>query len=162
MSNWSDIKTRELAALLSPSISDVESKSRAELGPRIIAFLCNWCSYAGADLAGSLHKDYPPNIRIIRVMCTGRVDSTLILQAFAQGADGVLISGCHLGECHYRTGNYKVDRTISLLRSMLAQMHINPDRLLLTWVSASEAVKFSRVVTQFTEDLTRFGPLNPR
>jgi len=127
--------------------------------PKIVGILCNWCSYAGADLAGSLHKDYPPNIRIIRVMCTGRVDPQFIMRAFAAGADGVLVSGCHPGECHYRTGNYKADRMISLLRVMLSQMSINPDRLLLTWVSASEAVKFSRIVTKFTEDLKKLRPL---
>ncbi len=127
--------------------------------PKIIGILCNWCSYAGADLAGSLHKDYPTNIRIIRVMCTGRVDPQFVMRAFAAGADGVLISGCHPGECHYRTGNYKADRMVSLLRVMLSQMSINPDRLMLTWVSASEAVKFSHIVTKFTEDLKRIGPL---
>ncbi len=127
--------------------------------PKIVGILCNWCSYAGADLAGSLHKDYPANIRIIRVMCTGRIDPQFIMRAFAAGADGVLVSGCHPGECHYRSGNYKADRMISLLRVMLSQMSVNPDRLMLTWVSASEAVKFSRIVTKFTEDLKKLGPL---
>ncbi len=130
-----------------------------EFTPKIVGILCNWCSYAGADLAGSLHKDYPANIRIIRVMCTGRVDPQFIVRAFAAGADGVLVSGCHPGECHYRSGNYKADRMISLLRVMLSQMGINPDRLMLTWVSASEAVKFSRIVTKFTEDLKKLGSL---
>ncbi|HUX06093.1 MAG TPA: hydrogenase iron-sulfur subunit [Acidobacteriota bacterium] len=127
--------------------------------PRIVGFLCNWCSYTGADLAGTSRLDYLPNCRVIRVMCSGRVDPTFIVKAFAMGADGVLVSGCHPGDCHYLEGNYKTMRRIPLLRMMLKQFGIEPERLRLTFVSASEGELWAQVVDEFTETIKSLGPL---
>jgi F420-non-reducing hydrogenase iron-sulfur subunit len=127
--------------------------------PNIMAFLCNWCSYAGADLTGTSHFHYPPNISAIRVMCTGRLNPLFVAAAFRQGADGVLISGCHPGECHYMQGNYLARRRISLFRNLLEFMGINPERLQMSWVSASEGKKFSNVVKEVTEKIKGLGPL---
>ncbi len=127
--------------------------------PRIVGFLCNWCSYTGADLAGTSRLDYLPNCRVIRVMCSGRVDPTFIVKAFAMGADGVLVSGCHPGDCHYLEGNYKTMRRIPLLRMMLEQFGIEPERLRLTFVSASEGELWAQVVDEFTETVRSLGPL---
>jgi heterodisulfide reductase subunit A len=126
--------------------------------PAILAFLCNWCSYAGADTAGLARMQYPSNIKIIRVMCSARVDPVFILKAFAHGADGVLVAGCHLGDCHYMTGNYKAKRRIEKLQSLLGELGIERERLMLEWISASEGEKFARVVTEFTEKIKRLGP----
>ncbi len=126
--------------------------------PRIVGFCCNWCSYAGADLAGVSRFQYPPNMRIIRVMCSGRVDPTFILKALEVGADGVLIAGCHPGDCHYIAGNYKAARRILLLKKMLEQLGIERDRVQLEWVSASEGAKFAQVVTDFTQTIKKLGP----
>jgi F420-non-reducing hydrogenase iron-sulfur subunit len=127
--------------------------------PRIIAFLCNWCSYAGADLAGVSRIQYPPNIRIIRVMCSGRIDPAFVLEAFKNGADGVLIAGCHLpSDCHYVSGNFKAMRRINLLRRVLKGFGIEVERLRLEWISASEGDKFAVVVRSMVEDLKKLGP----
>ena len=131
-----------------------------EFEPKIIGFLCNWCSYAGADLAGTSRLKYPPNIRSIRVMCSGRMDPTFILEALKSGADGVLISGCHFGECHYQSGNYKARRRIILLKKILEDLGINPNRVRFENVSASEAQKFASVVTDFVQEIKEIGP-NP-
>jgi len=126
--------------------------------PRIIGFLCNWCAFAGADLAGTTRTTYPSNIRIIRVPCSGRVDPLLVLKAFQQGADAVLIAGCHPGDCHYVQGNYYARRRFALLRQFLDYLGIEKERLRLEWVSASEGRKFSRLVTEMTQEVARLGP----
>jgi len=126
--------------------------------PRIVGFLCNWCSYAGADLAGTSRIGYPANIRIIRVPCSGRVDPMLIVKSFELGADGVLVSGCHPGECHYLEGNYHARRRFALLRSLLDYLGIEKERFQVEWVSASEGKRFSEVVSSFTGELARLGP----
>lgn len=126
--------------------------------PRIVGFLCNWCSYAGADLAGTSRISYPPNIRVIRVPCSGRVDPMLIVKSFELGADGVLVSGCHPGECHYLEGNYHARRRFALLRSLLDYLGIERERFQMQWVSASEGRKFAEVVSSFTTELARLGP----
>jgi F420-non-reducing hydrogenase iron-sulfur subunit len=131
-----------------------------EFEPRIIGFLCNWCSYAGADLAGTSRKKYPPNMRVIRVMCSGRVDERLILKAFIAGADGVLICGCHPGDCHYQKGNLNARRRITGLLPFLEAVGIGKDRLRLEWVSASEGPKMAETVKNFTQTIKELGP-NP-
>lgn len=124
--------------------------------PRIIGFLCNWCSYAGADLAGVSRIQYPPNIRIIRVMCSGRIDPSFVLEAFKDGADGVLVAGCHLpSDCHYISGNFKALRRINLLKDVLKEFGIEPERLRLEWISASEGDKFAAVVRDMTEQVRK-------
>jgi len=129
-----------------------------EYEPKILGFLCNWCSYGGADLAGTSRLQYPPNMRVIRVMCTGRIDPAFIVKAFAEGADGVMVSGCHPGDCHYVTGNYKAEKRINFLSSILDDIGIEHDRLLLTWISASEGEKFAKTVREFTEKIKELGP----
>jgi len=128
--------------------------------PNIVAFLCNWCSYAGADLTGTSHFHYPENLRAVRVMCTGRFNPLFAMAAFRQGADGVLISGCHPGECHYMQGNYLARRKITLFRNLMEFVGISPDRLRMSWVSASEGKKFSDVVKEVTKKVKDLGPLN--
>ena len=127
--------------------------------PKIVAFLCNWCSYAGADQAGSSRKEVPSNVNIIRVMCSGRVDPEHIVQAFREGADGVMVLGCHPGDCHYKEGNYKALRRYHLLKKMLAQFGIEEDRFKLDWVSASEGEKFHKVVNEMAENIKALGPV---
>ena len=129
--------------------------------PKIIGFLCNWCSYAGADLAGVSRIQYPPNIRIIRVMCSGRIDPAFVLEAFKDGADGVLVAGCHLpSDCHYISGNFKALRRITLLKNVLKDFGVEPERLRLEWISASEGDKFAAVVRDMVEEVKKLGP-NP-
>ena len=125
--------------------------------PRIIAFLCNWCSYAGADLAGISRVQYPPNVRVIRVMCSGRIDPTFVLKALNDGADGVLIGGCHPGDCHYLEGNYKAMR-YKLLTKLLDQIGVERERVRLAWISAGEGERFAQVVTEMTETVRELGP----
>lgn len=135
--------------------------SEKDFEPVIVGFLCNWCSYAGADLAGVSRIQYPPNIRVIRVMCSGRVDPAFILEAFKNGADGVLVAGCHLpSDCHYLAGNFKALRRVVLLRRILKEFGIEPERLWLEWVSASEGDKFARIVTEMVKEIKKLGP-NP-
>jgi len=128
--------------------------------PRIVGFLCNWCTYAGADLAGTSRIQYPPNLRVIRVMCSGSVDAVYVLRAFLEGADAVLIGGCHPGDCHYSSGNYKARRRVSLLKNVLPQLGIEPERLKLEWISASEGTKFRDTINDFIDQITRLGPLH--
>ena len=126
--------------------------------PRIVGFLCNWCSYAGADMAGTSRITYPPNIRVIRVPCSGRVDPLLIIKGFQQGADGVLVAGCHPGDCHYAEGNYYARRRFALLRPFLDYLGIDKERFRVEWVSASEGKRFSQVVSSFTDEVIKLGP----
>lgn len=130
----------------------------AEFEPKIIGFLCNWCSYAGADLAGVSRIQYPPNIRIIRVMCSGRVDPVIVLEMFASGADGVIVTGCHPGDCHYVAGNLYEERKIKMLKKLIALTGLELGRLRLEWVSAAEGQRFAQVVTEFTEQIRKLGP----
>ena len=126
--------------------------------PKIVAFLCNWCSYRGADLAGTSRMKCTPNVRPIRVMCSGRVEPALILKAFTAGADGVLVLGCHPGDCHYTEGNYKAARRIPLLKKMLEQFGIEDERVRLDWVSASEGANFVSIVNDITAKVRELGP----
>ena len=126
--------------------------------PTIVSFLCNWCSYTGADLAGTSRMQYAHNIRIIRVMCSGRVEPGFVLKAFREGADGVLICGCHPGDCHYHEGNYKCLRRYMLLQKYIKQMGIKPERLRLEWISASEGKQFAALADEFSKDVTKLGP----
>jgi len=126
--------------------------------PVIVSFLCNWCSYTGADLAGTSRMKYASNIRIIRVMCSGRIEPTFVLTAFKEGADGVLICGCHPGDCHYHEGNYKCLRRFHLLQKYIQQMGIHPDRLRLEWISASEGKQFVELADEITETISKLGP----
>lgn len=127
--------------------------------PKIVGFLCNWCSYTGADLAGVSRIKSAPNVRILRTMCSGRVDPAFILKAFQRGADGVVVMGCHLGDCHYQEGNYKTIRRIPFLKRLIAQFGIDSRRLRLEWVSAAEGDRFAEVVNEFTEEIRSLGPL---
>ncbi len=131
-----------------------------EFEPKILGFLCNWCSYAGADLAGVSRLQYPPNIRVLRVMCSARVNPIFILKALLGGVDGVLISGCHPGDCHYMKGNYYTRRRITAIKRLLDTVGIEPDRVRLEWVSASEGIRFADTVREFTETIKKLGP-NP-
>lgn len=131
-----------------------------EFEPKIIAFLCNWCTYTGADLAGTSRLQYPPNIRIIRLMCTGAVDTIYVLKALIEGADGVLIGGCHPGDCHYQNGNYKARRRVAILKRILKQFGYDEERVWLRWISASEGKLFADTVTEMVEGLKQKGP-NP-
>jgi len=128
-----------------------------EYEPKIIGFLCNWCSYAGADLAGVSRIQYPPNIRIIRVMCSGRVDPVIILEMFANGADGVIVTGCHPGDCHYVEGNLYEERKIRMLTKLLALTGLELGRLRLEWISAAEGQRFAQVITEFTDQIKKLG-----
>lgn len=126
---------------------------------KLIGFMCNWCCYAGADLAGVSRFQYPPNIRIIRVMCSGRVDPELILDTFLHGADGVFIGGCHLGDCHYLEGNYYAEKKVEMAKRLLKAAGVEPERLRLEWISASEGERFAAVITEFTEEIKELGPV---
>ena len=126
--------------------------------PKIVGFLCNWCSYTGADLAGTSRIHYAPNVRVIRVMCSARIDPTFVLKALTDGADGVLICGCHPGDCHYSEGNYKMMRRYPLLKKLLADYGIEDERVRLEWVSASEGQAFADIVNDMTERVRALGP----
>ena len=128
--------------------------------PKIIGFCCNWCAYAGADLAGISRIQYPPNLRMIRVMCSGTIDPLYILEAFQKGADWVFIGGCHPGDCHYQSGNYKTRGKVSLVKRLLSQLGVSPKRVRLEWVSAAEGQAFAQVVTDFIREIKELGP-NP-
>lgn len=131
-----------------------------EFEPNIIAFLCNWCSYAGADLAGTSRIQYPPNVKIIRVMCSGRVNPMFVVNALQQGADGVLIGGCHPGDCHYVQGNYFARRRMTVLKKLLEYLGIDERRVRMTWVSAAEGQKFADVIKEVTDDIREIGPMH--
>jgi F420-non-reducing hydrogenase iron-sulfur subunit len=128
--------------------------------PRIVAFFCNWCTYTAADLAGVSRLKYASNVRVIRLMCSGRVDPQFIVEALVKGADGVLIGGCHPGDCHYVEGNYKMLRRFRLLGRLLKDMGLEPERVRLEWISAAEGEKVKRVVNELTEQVQKLGPLN--
>lgn len=127
--------------------------------PKIVSFLCNWCSYEGADKAGGSRLNYPANIRVIRVMCSGRVDPELVVQALKEGASGVLILGCHPGDCHYKKGNYKALRRMHLLKKTLKQLGIEEERVRLDWVAAGEGERFAKVANEMAEAVKNLGPL---
>ncbi len=126
--------------------------------PKIVGFICNWCTSNAADMAGTSRIEYPPTIRPIKVMCSGAVDSSYILRALLSGADGVLVGGCHPGDCHYINGNYKARRRVAILKEILNVLGLEPERVELQWISASEGAKFARVVTELTERLEKLGP----
>ncbi|MDX1413631.1 MAG: hydrogenase iron-sulfur subunit [Candidatus Promineifilaceae bacterium] len=128
--------------------------------PVIIGFTCNWCSYRAADMAGTARIKYPPNVLLIRLMCSGRLDPTFVIKALSGGADGVLITGCHPGECHYLEQNYKALRRYRLLLRTVSQMGIEPDRIKLVWASAAEGVQLAREIANFVEEIRALGPLN--
>jgi F420-non-reducing hydrogenase iron-sulfur subunit len=130
--------------------------------PKIIGFLCNWCSYAGADAAGSARLKYPPNLKIVRVPCSGRVSPELVIRAFREGADGVMVLGCHIGDCHYSTGNHRTARRMPVLKKLLEFTGIEPERFLVKWVSSAEGGLFAETVREFTETLRRLPPLSSK
>lgn len=130
--------------------------------PVLVGFLCNWCSYRAADLAGTSRLGYPATLRDIRIMCTGRLDPAFVLKALREGADGVLVMGCHPGQCHYQEGNYKAMRRMALLRRTLAQLGVHPDRVQLAWASAAQGTIFAQKVAAMTETIGRLGPLEWR
>ena len=134
------------------------NEQHSEWQPRILAFLCNWCSYAGADLAGVSRLQYPPNARIVRVPCSGRVNPAYILKALQEGVDGVLVSGCHPGDCHYLTGNYHARRKFRLLKELLDFVGVEDGRVQFSWVSAAEGAKFAQVMAEVTEKVRALGP----
>lgn len=130
-----------------------------EFEPRIVAFVCNWCTYIAADAAGTARARYSPNVRLVRLMCSGRVDPQFVMSAFEKGADGVMMCGCHPGDCHYNEGNYKALRRFVLLKKMLSQLGFEDGRLRLEWISASEPEKFRKVVEEMTAQVKKLGPL---
>ena len=132
--------------------------AREEWSPKIVAFLCNWCSYAGADLAGTGRTQYPPSVRVIRVPCSGRINPIYIIKALVDGADGVMVSGCHPGDCHYLAGNLYARRRFTVLKKLLNTVGFEPDRVHFTWVSASEGIRFAQVVRDVTERVRALGP----
>jgi F420-non-reducing hydrogenase iron-sulfur subunit len=134
--------------------------TKTDFDPNIVAFLCNWCSYAGADLAGTSRIQYPPNVRVIRVMCSGRVNPLFVMNALQQGADGVLISGCHPGDCHYMQGNYFARRRFNLMRNFLEYVGIEPERVRMSWVSASEGAKWKEVIEEVVKGVKSVGPMD--
>jgi F420-non-reducing hydrogenase iron-sulfur subunit len=140
-------------------MTNVETNTTAGFEPKIAGFLCNWCSYAGADKAGGAQLPYPPNVKVIRVMCSGRVDVQFVLEAYRQGADGVLILACHPGDCHYKEGNYRAAQRHRLLLALLSQFGIEQERCRFDYVSAGEGEKFAAVVTEMTETIRALGPV---
>ena len=144
--------------LKSDSMVDAEPGKPGDFEPRIIAFCCNWCSYAGADLAGVSRLQYPPNVRIIRVLCSGRVEPDFILRTLELGADGVLVAGCHPGDCHYISGNLKAEKRFQMVAKLLDVLGIDPRRARLEWISASEGPKFAHTITEFVEQIKELGP----
>ncbi len=135
-----------------------ETVTEEQFEPTMVGFLCNWCCYAGADLCGVSRYQYPPNLRVIRVMCSTRIDPFFIIEAFKNGADGVFIGGCHPGDCHYITGNYHTVNKVAMAKQLITHAGVNPDRLRLEWVSASEGEQFSKVITEFTDTIRGLGP----
>jgi F420-non-reducing hydrogenase iron-sulfur subunit len=141
------------------SMNDTKTKNEG-FEPYVLGLVCNWCTYAGADMAGTSRIQYPPNLRIVRVMCTSRLDPTFVIRGLELGADGVLVSGCHPGDCHYVNGNYKTERRVHLLRKLIQQAGLEPERIRLEWISASEGSKLAEVMKDYVEALKRIGP-NP-
>ena len=141
-------------------MTETEAKegTRDEFEPVIVGFFCNWCTAAAADLAGTSRMQYPPNVRPIRVMCSGSVDTSFVIRALLEGADGVLVGGCHPGDCHYVTGNYKARRRLAVVRRTMESLGLEPERFRFEWISASEGARFASVVTEFTEEIKRMGP----
>ena len=139
-------------------MSSVEKIEKEEFKPLIVAFCCNWCSYAGADLAGTSRLNYPANVKIIRVPCSCRVNTNFIIRAFQKGADGVVIAGCHPGDCHYSTGNYYTRRRFSVFINLLEYMGIEKERFKIDWISAAEANKFATVMNEVLENVHTLGP----
>jgi coenzyme F420-reducing hydrogenase delta subunit len=137
-----------------------EAKTTDGWEPKIVALVCNWCTYAGADLAGISRIQYPPNVRILRLPCTGRINPFYIMKALQEGADGVLVSGCHPGECHYITGNYHARRKFAMLKRYFSYIGMEPDRTMFTWCSASEGERFAQVIKGVTEKVRALGPVN--
>jgi F420-non-reducing hydrogenase iron-sulfur subunit len=138
----------------------VRLMSEKKFEPRIVAFFCNWCTYTAADLAGVSRMKYAANVRVIRLMCSGRVDPQFILDALARGADGVLLGGCHYGDCHYVEGNYKTARRFQMLKRVLKDMGVEPERVRLEWISAAEGEKVKRVINSMVDEVRALGPLN--
>ena len=136
----------------------MDKAQTTEFQPKIVAFLCNWCSYAGADLAGISRLQYPPNVRVIRVPCSGRINPLYIMKALQEGADGVLVSGCHPGDCHYISGNLVARRKFALLKRLLDYVGIESDRVHFSWVSAAEASRFAALINDVTESVRKLGP----
>jgi F420-non-reducing hydrogenase iron-sulfur subunit len=143
-----------------PEEQEKEEEMSEEFEPRIIAFLCNWCSYAGADVAGSSKLEMPPTITPVKVMCSSRIDPVMVITAFLRGADGVLIAGCHPGDCHYDKSNYYARRRFAVLRKIFDALELEGERLRLSWVSASEGPRYAEVVREFSEKIKQLGP-NP-
>jgi F420-non-reducing hydrogenase iron-sulfur subunit len=139
-------------------MSATGSETKASFEPRIIAFVCNWCTYTGADLAGTSRINMAPNVRIIRLPCTGRIDTTFIIKAFERGADGVIVSGCHPADCHYTAGNYHARRRFALFHDLIEFIGIDPRRVTFSWVSASEGGKWAEIVNDATERVRSLGP----
>ena len=140
------------------AIQETEKEKEAQYEPLIISFCCNWCSYAAADLAGVSRLQYPPNIRIIRVMCSGMVHPNMVIEALTKGADGVLMCGCHPGDCHYLEGNLRAEKRAEAIKLMLEDFGLEEERYRLEWISASEGKRFAEVVTEMTEELRKLGP----
>jgi F420-non-reducing hydrogenase iron-sulfur subunit len=126
--------------------------------PKIVGFLCTWCSYTGADLAGTARMKIPPTIRVIRVMCSGRIDPLFVLKAYLRGADGIMMMGCHPGDCHYQKGNYNTRRRFVMLQNILDTLGLEKERVSLWWISASEAPRYARATNEFTEKISKMGP----
>jgi F420-non-reducing hydrogenase iron-sulfur subunit len=141
-----------------PEIPQEQREANSAFVPRIVGFLCNWCSYAGADKAGTAQLQYPPNVQVIRVMCTGRIDPQFVLKAFESGADGVLILGCHPGDCHYKEQNYRAIQRHRILLKMLRQFGIEEERCRFDFVSAAEGEAFARIMGEMTESIQKLGP----
>lgn len=134
----------------------------AQFEPKILGILCTWCSYSGADSAGSARTEYPPNVQVVRVLCSGRIDPTFIISALADGMDGVLVCGCHPGDCHYINGNCKTAGRMDLLSTMLGQFGIEPERVRLEWISAAEGARYAELIAEMTEQVRALGPLDWR
>ncbi len=131
---------------------------KGEFEPRIVAFLCHWCTYTGADLAGTTRQQYPPNVRVVHLMCSGAVDVVYVMKALMDGADGVIIGGCHPGDCHYQSGNYKARRRVAILKNILSQFGLPEERVTLKWISASEGRLFAETVREVTAKIKDLGP----
>ncbi|MCF8112744.1 MAG: hydrogenase iron-sulfur subunit [Desulfotignum sp.] len=147
---------------VAPEVPDPGIVEPDTFEPKAIAFVCNWCTYTAADLAGTSRLTYPDNVRLVRVMCTGMVDTQYVIKAFLEGADAVLVSGCHPGDCHYINGNYKARRRIMLLRQILPRFGIEAARLRLTWIGASDGIAFAQTMNRFVAQIKDLGPCQAR